>query len=399
MNFVIPLCKIDEERRLIIGKAAQETPDRSKEILDYETAKPAFQKWSDSFHEATGGLSKGNLRVMHTKTVAGKIVDLSFDDDTKSINVVAKVVDDNEWQKCLQGVYTGFSVGGGYGKTWQDGDLRRYTPVVNELSLVDRPCIPTAQFAELLKADGMVEQLALHGVTPSVAEIWAARPRSFGNVLKEDLAKAEAARPRSFEELLKFGTWDESKHSRGSKGSANGGQFVSEGGGDAAPAASGGGWGRAAAAVGGGLAALAALRHGGGRVAQMLATRGKGAASAAAHVGSNSTRMDYAAWKQTAKPVAGQRNRFQSAPGTNPAKTSGERALPKEKLKPQERFMRIRQAAEEAKMARINAARDARLNAAKEARSKFERTAKPAGIQRNRYASFPGTNSTYRPPT
>lgn len=206
-SFLIPLTKIDVEKRLIVGRAAQEVADRSKEIMDYDTAVPAFQKWSNDFSEATGGLSKGNLRVMHGKSVAGKIVDITYDNESKSINVIAKVVDDNEWKKCLEGVYTGFSVGGGYGKRWADGDLTRYTPIVNELSLVDRPCIPTAQFAELVKADGLVERIRLRGVPPaSFAAVWGGRPLSFSQQMAASAAAAEAAeaaRPRSFGEMMK----------------------------------------------------------------------------------------------------------------------------------------------------------------------------------------------------
>lgn len=161
LSLIIPIRKIDEEKRLIIGRAVQEIPDKSGEIMDYETAKPAFEAWSKSFNDATGGMSKGNLRVMHGKTVAGKLTDMVFNDDDKAIDVIAKVVDDNEWKKCLEGVYTGFSVGGSYAKKWADPTnpaLKRYTPRVAELSLVDTPCIPTARFYDLVKADGAVEQ-------------------------------------------------------------------------------------------------------------------------------------------------------------------------------------------------------------------------------------------------
>lgn len=196
MNFIIPLTKIDEEKRLIIGRAAQEVADKSKEIMDYATAKPAFEAWSKGFEVASGGLSKGNLRVMHTKTVAGKVVDLSFHDGDKAIDVVVKVVDDNEWEKVLSGCYTGFSMGGGYAKRWNDdAGLTRYTPTISEISLVDNPCIPTARFAELVKADGLVEQIALHGRDPDTfAKAWAERPRTFG--------EAWASRPLTFGELI-----------------------------------------------------------------------------------------------------------------------------------------------------------------------------------------------------
>lgn len=165
----IPLAKIDEEKRLVIGRAVHEVPDRSGEIIDYATARGAFETWSKTFSDMTGGLSKGNLRVMHDpKRVAGKVVDLQYNDDEKAIEVVAKVVDPVEWQKVVEGVYTGFSVGGKYANRWTEPNtgLKRYTPEVTELSLVDLPCIPTARIAELVKADGTVQELALRGRPP-----------------------------------------------------------------------------------------------------------------------------------------------------------------------------------------------------------------------------------------
>lgn len=181
-SFIIPLVKVDEERRLIIGRAAQSVPDKSGEIMDYVSAKPAFESWSKSFEEATGGMSKGNLRVMHGKAVAGKITDISFNDVDEAVDIVAKVVDDNEWKKVIEGVYTGFSIGGSYSKKWKDGELTRYTPKVAEISLVDSPCIPTARFFDLQKADGTVEQ----------REFKAPEPKTFAALAKHtDAQKAK----------------------------------------------------------------------------------------------------------------------------------------------------------------------------------------------------------------
>lgn len=158
-SFIIPLAKVDVEKRLVIGRAVQEMVDKSGEILDYATARPAFEAWSKEMSDASGGLSKGNLRVMHSKTVAGKVVDITYSDAEKAIDVVAKVVDDNEWRKVLEGCYTGFSVGGAYAKKWKVGTNTHYTPKVSELSLVDMPCIPSAKFFELHKADGAIEKI------------------------------------------------------------------------------------------------------------------------------------------------------------------------------------------------------------------------------------------------
>ena len=163
------LTKIDVEKRLVYGRAAQETPDHSGEVMDYEQSKPNFMKWSDEMSKATNGASQGNLRSMHGNTAAGKIQELIYNDDECAIDVVAKVVDNNEWQKCLEGVYTGFSIGGKYGARVTKGAFKRYEAIPNEISLVDRPCIPTATFFDIQKADGSVMQKKFQ--TKGVAEM------------------------------------------------------------------------------------------------------------------------------------------------------------------------------------------------------------------------------------
>ena len=97
---------------------------------------------------------------MHTPIAAGKLTDIAFDDDAKRITVAAKIVDDDEWRKVQEGVYTGFSQGGRYVKRWPDADsgLTRYTAEPHEISLVDLPCVPDATF-DVVK-DGMVEKRA-----------------------------------------------------------------------------------------------------------------------------------------------------------------------------------------------------------------------------------------------
>lgn len=182
---LIPIYKVDEERRLVFGRAAQEVPDRAGEIMDYETAKPAFKSWSEETFEASGGKSFGNVRAMHGNVAAGRLDSIEFDDAAKAIDVCAHIVDDNEWQKVLEGVYTGFSMGGKYVKRWKDETgLTRYTPSVAEISIVDRPCVPTAQFAELVKTDGTVGQLMLKGAEMT-------------EVVTEPEAKPEEAAPEA----------------------------------------------------------------------------------------------------------------------------------------------------------------------------------------------------------
>ncbi len=159
MNLFIPITKIDAARRLVYGVVTAEAPDGAGEVCDYASTKPHYQKWSQKFAQTTDGRSFGNLRAMHGAVAAGKLIEIAFNDAEKRIEICGKVVDDAEWQKVEEGVYTGFSQGGRYLKRWPDPDepkLTRYTAEPLEVSLVDHPCLPEATFA-VIKADGSTE--------------------------------------------------------------------------------------------------------------------------------------------------------------------------------------------------------------------------------------------------
>lgn len=127
----------------------------------YESSKPHFKAWSDTMSRASGGKSVGNLRAMHGKIAAGRLESMHFDDRTKSIELSARVTDDDEWRKIEDGVYTGFSPGGHYLHQWQDGEYTRYTAQPVEISLVDLPCIPSATFT-MVKDCGISEERGFH---------------------------------------------------------------------------------------------------------------------------------------------------------------------------------------------------------------------------------------------
>jgi hypothetical protein len=152
----IRLTKVDGVKREVHGVVTSETPDKDGEICDYETTVPHYQAWSAEFEKSTDGKSLGNIREMHDNRAAGKVTALEFDDAAREIRITARIVDDDAWKKCEEGVYTGFSHGGEYVKVWADGAFRRYTAKPNEISLVDNPCNPEAHF-EYVKADGTIE--------------------------------------------------------------------------------------------------------------------------------------------------------------------------------------------------------------------------------------------------
>lgn len=158
LRMFIPITKVDAAQRLVYGVATAEIEDRAGEICDYASTKPFYQKWSEEIARSSGGKSLGNLRAMHGPVAAGKITAINFNDEAKQIEICAKVVDDGEWVKVQEGVYTGFSQGGTYERRWTDADGRsRYTAAPNEISLVDLPCLPQAMF-EMIKADGTREK-------------------------------------------------------------------------------------------------------------------------------------------------------------------------------------------------------------------------------------------------
>ena len=167
LNMLARITKIDEAKRLVYTRVVEEIPDKSGEIFDYAPSKPYFEQWSKDQFEASSGKSYGNVRAMHGKIAAGFFAEpLSFNDDGKYIEGVIKVSDDQEWRKCLDGTYTGASIGGSYiegsRKTEKiDGkEFVRYTAKPVEVSLVDSPCIPSAKFFDVVKADGTIAKIA-----------------------------------------------------------------------------------------------------------------------------------------------------------------------------------------------------------------------------------------------
>jgi hypothetical protein len=190
LKIFVPITKVDAAKRLVYGMVTAEMPDLDGEICDYESSKPLYEKWSGAIAKATDGKSLGNLRGMHSKVAAGKLTDIAFDDTGKSIEICCKVVDDNEWLKVDEGVYTGFSHGGKAVKRWKDDadpTKVRYTIDPYEVSLVDLPCLAEATF-QVVKADGAVE---VRKFKPSAAPIEPPAPSNEAIAAKAtELAKA-----------------------------------------------------------------------------------------------------------------------------------------------------------------------------------------------------------------
>jgi hypothetical protein len=219
VNIFAKITKIDASRREVHGVMAEESPDKAGEVFDYATSKPYVMAWSNDAMTQTAlsgqDISFGNVRAQHNaKIAAGKLVSIDFDDDAKKIPIIAKIVDDAEWTKITEGVYTGFSIGGDYVKRWQDGGNIRYTANPKEVSIVDNPCMYGATFS-MVKADGSTVERQFHSndlatltsqiteIVKTVAAVVKARqvaPKFDPNDLDGELRKALAA-PKSPEEI------------------------------------------------------------------------------------------------------------------------------------------------------------------------------------------------------
>lgn len=170
----VPLAKVDEANRTVTGVVTAEVLDKSGETMHYESSVPYFKAWSDGFDKVTKGKSKGNVRAMHQPVAVGKLTDIQYDDVGKTITATAKIIDDAEWEKVQEGVYTGFSIGGKYIKQWDEGEdankVTYFTADPVEVSIVDNPCVPVAHF-KMAKADGTEVEVDFQLYEPSNEEI------------------------------------------------------------------------------------------------------------------------------------------------------------------------------------------------------------------------------------
>lgn len=148
------ITKVDKEQRTVEGVASSETVDKQNEIVDYNASKVAFGEWN------------GAIREMHQPISVGKAVEIIPDDENKCVYVKAFISRGAEdtWTKIKEGVLTGFSIGGNTldksvqiikdAKSGQEKHVTRINKYrLNELSLVDNPANPDAEFTLVKRAD------------------------------------------------------------------------------------------------------------------------------------------------------------------------------------------------------------------------------------------------------
>ena len=164
------------------GIASSPSRDDANEVITADAMRGAIDDY----------LKWGAVREMHGPSAAGTALEMNVGDDGKT-RLVAHVVDPVAIAKVKSGVYKGFSIGGKV--VSRDPADRRTITKINliEVSLVDRPCNPEAQF-EMWKADMSLDKT---GASPSFAP-----PAEDVRARATEMAKAAGKPPKRYVDFL-----------------------------------------------------------------------------------------------------------------------------------------------------------------------------------------------------
>jgi phage head maturation protease len=176
MKIYLPIAKVDAEHREVWGYASTEARDDQGEIVK-----------RDALVAALGDYMRfANIREMHQLSAVGVAREAAVDD--KGLYVGARIVDEQAWQKVVEGVYKGYSIGGRV--TQRDpADYKTVTGLVlNEISLVDRPANPEAVF-DYWKAAG-ASSMPDTRFNPPI-QIWACGATEHRHLAKADALKCQ----------------------------------------------------------------------------------------------------------------------------------------------------------------------------------------------------------------
>src|SRR5215831_8093109 len=134
MKIYLPIAKVDAAQRMVYGYASTEAKDDQGEIVKREALDGALGDY----------MKFANIREMHQLSAVGKAKEAEVDD--KGLYIAAKIVDDQAWNKVVERVYQGISIGGKV-TAREPADYKTITGLrLDEISLVDRPANPEAVF-------------------------------------------------------------------------------------------------------------------------------------------------------------------------------------------------------------------------------------------------------------
>src|SRR5581483_5443097 len=100
MRLYAEITKIDEAQQMVFGYASTEAIDSQGEIVKREALEAALPDY----------MRFANIREMHQPSAVGVATDAGLDD--KGLYLAARIVDPLAWEKVVEGVYKGFSIGG-----------------------------------------------------------------------------------------------------------------------------------------------------------------------------------------------------------------------------------------------------------------------------------------------
>ncbi len=180
MRFYWPIAKVDAEQRMVWGYASTEAEDDQGETVTRDALTAALDDY----------MRFANIREMHQPSAVGVATEAAVDD--KGLYLGAKIVDGDAWQKVVEGVYKGFSIGGRV--TARDpADRRLITALrLTEISVVDRPANPEAVFDCWKLSTGPAtggSMATIAATTGAPVQIW-----DCGVAGHRHLVKAEAVR-------------------------------------------------------------------------------------------------------------------------------------------------------------------------------------------------------------
>jgi phage head maturation protease len=155
MRFYWPIAKVDREQRMVWGYASTEAQDDQGETVTRAALTAALDDY----------MRFANIREMHQPSAVGVAKEAAIDD--RGLYLGAKIVDDDAWQKIVEGVYKGFSIGGRV--TARDPDHRSAITglTLTEISIVDRPANPDAVFDCWKRAGDPAAEMAGAGDRPA----------------------------------------------------------------------------------------------------------------------------------------------------------------------------------------------------------------------------------------
>lgn len=140
-HFFLPISKIDKENKTVSGYASTERLDLDGEIVSLDAVKkalPSYWEWR-------------NIREMHQPSAVGR--GQEYNVDGKGLFLTSKITDPTAWQKCLDEVYQGYSIGGR--KLAKNGNKITEIELI-EVSLVDRPANPDCKIEVMKSAKPVV---------------------------------------------------------------------------------------------------------------------------------------------------------------------------------------------------------------------------------------------------